>query len=62
MGAFIVAGVVFTITVLLSLLMLFAAGMSDQPGAESGAGGVFVGGTILSALILATHWMPSIGW
>lgn len=66
MGAFIIAALIFVGTLLLSALILFAAGMSDNPSASAGAGrsalGTLIGGTVLSAIILASHWMPHIGW
>lgn len=64
MGAFIVAGVIFVGTILLSLLMLFAAGMSDSPSEAENVPVIstFVTGTIIAALIAASHWLPHIGW
>lgn len=66
MGAFVVAGIVAVITILITLFMLFAAGMSDAGyaarDAEHQAIGVFLTGMIIAALIAATHWLPHIGW
>ena len=62
MGAFILAAVVAVGTVLFALLQLFAAGMSDVPNANSGAGVTLVIGLPLAVLIAATHYMPHIGW
>lgn len=59
MLAFIIAGIVFAGTVALSLLMLFAAGMSDSPSAAAGVPvtSTFIIGTVIAALIAATHWL-----
>lgn len=64
MLAFIIAGVVFAGTILLSVLMLFAAGMSDSPSASADVPVVstFITGTIIAALIAASHWLPHVAW
>lgn len=62
MGAFIIGGVVFVATLLLALLQVYAAGMSDAPGASSGAGSTLIAGSVIAALIIASHWLPHIGW
>jgi hypothetical protein len=64
MGAFILAGMVFVATILLSLLTLLGNGMSDNV-ADNNSGSfiiVFAVGTIISVLILGSHWAPNIGW
>ncbi len=64
MGAFILAGIVFVGTLLVSGLMLFAAGMSDNPSAAADVPvkSTFFIGMTCAGLIAATHWMPHIGW
>lgn len=64
MGAFILAGIVAVGTLALSALLLFANGMAAAPSASNAiaVGPVFWGGTILAALIAASHWLPHIGW
>lgn len=64
MGAFILAGIVAIATLVLSGIMLFAAGMSSSPNASDNVpiASTFFVGMILAALIAASHWMPSIGW
>ena len=66
MGAFIVAGIVFIATVGISFIMIFAAGMSDNPSASQEVGrqalGTFLTGCVIAGIIAGTHWMPSIGW
>lgn len=64
MGAFIIAGIVFVITVLISLVMLFGAGMSDSPSAAASVPvkATFITGTVIALLIAASHWLPHIGW
>lgn len=64
MVAFIIAGFVFVGTVALSGLMLFAAGMSDAPSesADKSPLWTFIIGTVLAALIAASHWLPALSW
>lgn len=63
MGAFIIAGIIFFITLLICILAIFANGMSDAPS-QSGISvwPAFIGGTLLSAIVLASHWLTHIGW
>lgn len=60
--AIVLAGLTFVLGGGLSLLMIFAAGMSDSPTAAEGAGaeaaGVFITTLILVALFLAIHFVP----
>jgi hypothetical protein len=62
----ILAVVIFIGTVVISLFMLLAASMSDNPSAADSMGssiiGTFVGGTIVAILVGASHWLPHIGW
>lgn len=63
MGAFIIAGLVFVITVVLSVLTLFGDAMNDTRGDGGTSAGWVLGiGTICAALIAASHWMPNVGW
>lgn len=64
MGAFIIAGIIFIGTALISIVMIFAAGMSDSPSASENVPikTTFFTGTIISILIAASHWLPHIGW
>jgi hypothetical protein len=62
MGAFIIAGIAFAITIVVTVVTFGAASMS-----ETGLDGPnpfvpLATGTIISALIAATHWLPHIGW
>jgi hypothetical protein len=62
MGAFIVAGLIFAATVFISIVVLFADGMSDTRGdGGTSAGWVFGSSTVISALVLGNHW-SHIGW
>lgn len=63
MIAFILAGIVFVGTLAYCALMILAAGMSDSPSAAADIHPlpVFIGGTIIAALIAASHWLH-IGW
>lgn len=63
MGAFIIAGIIFGLTLVACILMVFAAGMSDAPSQDSvPVVPTFIGGTIIAALVAASHWMPHINW
>jgi hypothetical protein len=62
MVAFIVAGIIFAGTCLASVLIVFADGMSDAPSTSIDPAPVFVTGTVIAALIAASHWFPHIGW
>ena len=63
MGAFIIAGLIFAITLALSALVLFGDAMSDTTGqGGTSAGWVLGGGILIAALVLASHWLPHIGW
>jgi hypothetical protein len=64
MVAFILAGIVFAGTLVVSALMVFAAGMSDSPSASANVPvlSTFITGTVIAALIAASHWMPHLSW
>ena len=64
MVAFILAGIVFVGTLVLSALMLFAAGMSDNPTASANVPvlSTFITGAIIAVLIAASHWLPHLAW
>jgi hypothetical protein len=53
---FIITGFVFLGTIGICILMLFAAGMSDSTDNQVPLGSTFTIGTILSLIILASHW------
>lgn len=59
MMAFVVAGIVFVVTVLAALFVLLGNGMSDNPSNNSSAGfkATFWVGTIISILIAGSHWI-----
>lgn len=61
MGAFILAGIILIGTLGLAALQVFAAGMSDVPGADSGAGWTLGVGIPAAILVAASHWFH-IGW
>lgn len=64
--AFVAAAICFVATVLISGVMIFGASMSDSPSASAdtvtSAKAIFVIGSLLSAAILGSHWLPHIGW
>jgi hypothetical protein len=59
MGAFILAGLVFFGTLIVCMLII---GNDMMSGSSASPAPIFYGGMIISALILASHWMPHIGW
>lgn len=62
--AFVLAGIVFVVTLLISSVLLFASGMSDSPSASADVPvlSTFITGTIIAILIAASHWLPHFGW
>lgn len=64
MLAFIFAGIVFAGTLVVSVVMIFAAGMSDSPSAAENVPvlSTFITGTIIAGLIAASHWLPHLSW
>ena len=62
MGAFVVAGIVFVATLLWSTFVFMGDAMNDTTGLNgTSAGWWLLGGTIVSGLIAATHWVH-MGW
>ena len=62
MWAFIIAGIVFLITVAIAFVIGYAQGMADAPVYDNTPLHVLIGGTILSILIILSHWFPHLGW
>jgi hypothetical protein len=65
MLAFIVAIIVFGLTHVLSILMVFRYGMSDNQSLPPSNAGktTFAVGTLLAFAIAASHWLlPEPGW
>lgn len=62
MGAFIIAALIAVGTLILSIIVIFADGMSDSPSTSISPAPVFFGGMTMAALVLASHWLPHIGW
>jgi uncharacterized membrane protein YczE len=66
MGAFIVAIIVFGLTVGISILVLFRFGMSDNQSLppSTAAENTLKVGTLIAFAIAASHWMllPLPGW
>jgi heme/copper-type cytochrome/quinol oxidase subunit 4 len=64
--AFILAGIFAFATVVMAVLMIMAAGMSDNPSAADDAGrqaiAILTVGLIVAVLIAVSHWLPHIGW
>jgi hypothetical protein len=65
MLAFIVAIIVFGLTHVLSILMVFRYGMSDNQSLppSTAAKTTFAVGTLIAFAIAASHWLlPELGW
>ena len=60
--SFILAGIIVVITLAISL-MLFFASMNSPTGLDGpGCAPVMIVGFLIAGLLVASHWMPSIGW
>jgi predicted permease len=64
MRAFIVAIIVFGLTNVISILVLFRYGMSDNQSLppSKAAENTLTVGTLIAFAIAASHWLPNIGW
>jgi hypothetical protein len=64
MLAFIVAIIVFALTNVICVLLVFRYGMSDNQSLAPStvAKTTFTVGTLLSFAIAASHWVPQLGW
>jgi hypothetical protein len=65
MRAFIVAIIVFGLTHVLSLLLVFRYGMSDNQSLppSTAAKTTYAAGTLIALAIAASHWLlPEPGW
>jgi hypothetical protein len=64
MWAFIVAVIVFGLTNVISVLLLFRYGMSDNQSLapSTAAKTTYRVGTLIAFAIAASHWLPQLGW
>ena len=64
MRAFIVAIIVFGLTNVISILVLFRYGMHDNQSLppSRAAQTTFAVGTLIALAIAASHWLPLPGW
>lgn len=63
MGAFIVAGCVFILGLVIAIISELARGMATAPSMiQSNFWPILITGTILSVIIASTHFIPAIGW
>jgi hypothetical protein len=63
MGAFILAALVFFVFLISALLIEFARGMTTAPSMYESYFWRIVGtGFVVAVIIVATHWLPRIGW
>lgn len=60
--AFAIGGLVFVATLIICVLMIGAEMNSPITGSGSNIIWTFVTGTVISLLIVASHWFPHIGW
>jgi Ni/Fe-hydrogenase subunit HybB-like protein len=62
--AFIVAIIVFGLTLVISILVLFRYGMRDNQSLppSTAAETTFTVGTLIAFTIAASHWLPQLGW
>ena len=61
---FIVAIIVFGLTLVLSSLVMFKYGTSENQSSEpnNAARTTLTVGTLLSIAIVGSHWLPQLGW
>jgi hypothetical protein len=64
MLAFIVAIIVLGLTSVISILVLFRYGMSDNQSLppSTAAKTTFFVGVVIALAIAASHWVPQLGW
>jgi hypothetical protein len=64
MRAFLVAIIVFGLTLVISILVVFRYGMSDNQTLPSSTAAktTFTVGTLIAFAIAASHWLPQLGW
>ena len=64
MWAFIVAIIVFGLTLGISILVLFRYGLSDNQTlpASTAVENTLKAGTLIAFAIAALHWLPQLGW
>ena len=64
MWAFIVAIIVFGLTLVISILLVFRYGMRDNQSLppSTAAETTFTVGTLIAFAIAASHWLPQLGW
>ena len=64
MWAFLVAIIVFGLTQVISVLLLFRYGMSDNQSLppSKAAETTLTVGTLIAFAIAASHWLPDLGW
>lgn len=61
MGAFILAGVIFVLSVGAAAFVAFAEGMRTAPEYDNMPAVILIGGCVLAAIVASTHWVH-IGW
>jgi hypothetical protein len=64
MWALIVAIIVFGLTHVISVLLLFRYGMKDNQSLppSTAAQTTYTVGTLIAFAIAASHWLPQLGW
>lgn len=63
MAAFIIAGIIAFITLVIAVFSEFARGMTTAPSMHASKfWPIIFTGMPIAAIVAATHWLPSIGW
>ena len=62
MGAFILAALILICAGVLAFFWEFAEGMASAPQYDNAPKVVLGVGLVLAIIVVATHWLPDIGW
>lgn len=60
--ALVFAAIVFGLTIVSCLFMIGAEMNRPIPGSGSGIIWTFCSGAVISILLVASHWLPHVGW
>ena len=62
MWSFILAGLMFAGSIALAFFVAFAQGMASAPRYDNTPWVIIGAGAVFSAIIVASHWLPHLGW